>query len=150
MQLSGKQVFQASPSRIWSLLMDPATLARVVPGVTKLEKTGDHSFNSIVTIKLGPVSGSFTGNMQLEDRQEPKRFTLKVQQNSKIGNANAVVKIDLLSVADAETELSFDGDAKLSGLLASMGQRIIGGVANTLTKQFFNNLKEELEKPVAA
>jgi carbon monoxide dehydrogenase subunit G len=55
-----------------------------VPGVSRLEKTGDNTFNSFLEIKLGPVSGSFTGYLQMEDIQEKKGFTLKVQQNSKI------------------------------------------------------------------
>lgn len=29
-------------------------------------------------------------------------------------------------------------------MLASMGKRLTGGIANTLTKQFFDNLQHEL------
>ncbi|MCW3111017.1 MAG: carbon monoxide dehydrogenase subunit, partial [Segetibacter sp.] len=43
-----------------------------------------------------------------------------------------------------QTDVTFDGEVKISGMLATMGQRVIGGVANTLTKQFFNNLEKEL------
>jgi uncharacterized protein len=150
MQLSGKQVLHAAPSRVWALLMDPDSLVRLVPGITDLEKIGDNSFKSVFDIKLGPVRGSFTGNLQLEDLAENKSYLLKLQQNSKIGNASAVVKINLVPVGDAQTELDFNGDVKLSGLLASMGQRVIGGVANTLTKQFFHNLEKALENPVSA
>ena len=149
-QLSGKQVLPAAPPKIWALLMDPDMLVRLVPGITNREKVGDNRFKSVFDIKLGPVRGSFTGNLQLEDITENKGYLLKLQQNSKIGNASAVVKIGLVPVGDSQTELDFDGDVKLSGLLASMGQRVIGGVANTLTKQFFNNLEKELEKPVSA
>jgi carbon monoxide dehydrogenase subunit G len=145
MQLTGKQVLNASPSKVWEKLMDTNTLARVIPGVTTLEKTGENSFVSTLQIKMGPVNGSFSGNLQLEEITEQKNFTLKVQQNSKIGNTNAAIKVDLIPVSSTQTEVSFDGDAKLSGLLAGMGQRVIGGVANTLTKQFFSNLEKELE-----
>ena len=124
--------------------MDTDTLARIVPGVSKLEKTGDNTFKSTVAIKLGPVSSSFTGNMQMEDIQPEKAFTLKVQQNSKVGNANAAIKIDVTPVDEKQTEVSFDGDVRLSGMLASMGQRVLGGVANTLSKQFFTNMEKEL------
>ena len=124
--------------------MDTDTLARIVPGISKLEKTGDNTFKSTVAIKLGPVSSSFTGNLQMEDIQPEKSFALKVQQNSKIGNANAVIKIEVNSVDENQTEVSFDGDVKLSGMLASMGQRVLGGVANTLSKQFFTNMEKEL------
>jgi len=124
--------------------MDTEILAKVVPGISKLERIGENSFKAIVEIKMGPVSGAFNGNLQMEDIEEPKGFTLKIQQNSKIGNANAAIKISLLPVAENQTEVAFDGDAKLSGLLATMGNRVIGGVSNTLTKQFFTNLEKEL------
>jgi len=129
--------------------MDTSSLARIVPGMSRLEKTADNTYKSILEIKLGPVSGSFTGNLQMENVEGQKGFTLKVQQNSKIGNANAEIKIDLASVGDEQTEINFNGDVKMTGLLASLGQRVMSGVANTLTKQFFANLENELTKEKA-
>lgn len=150
MQLTGKHIVNAIPSKVWEMLMDTDTLARIVPAISRLEKTGDNSFKSFLEIKLGPVSSSFTGDLQLVDITEQKGFTLKVQQKSKIGNADAAIRIDLRAVNDSHTEVAFDGDAKLSGMLAGMGQRLIGGVSSTLTKQFFSNLEKELEKENAA
>lgn len=126
------------------MLMDTDTLARVVPAVSKLEKTGDNEFKAIAEIKMGPVSGSFSGNLTLGDIRENEGYTLHVRQSSKIGNADAVVAIQLKPVAAEQTEISFDGNAKLSGLLARTGQRVISGVATTLTKQFFSNFEEAL------
>ena len=150
MQLAGKYVLHAAPPKVWATLMNKNSLVNIVPGISRLEETGDHSFKSILDLKLGPVSGSFTGNLQLADLQEPNAFTLKAQQNSKIGNANAAIKINLAPVGDGDTEIVFDGDVKLSGILASMGQRVMGGVSNTLTKQFFSNLEKELAKTSAS
>jgi len=145
MQLAGKYVLHAAPSIVWASLMNKDILARVVPGISRLEQTGDHTFKSILDIKLGPISGSFTGNLQLDDLQEPNAFTLKAQQNSKIGNANAAIKINLAPIGSGDTEIAFDGDVRLSGMLASLGQRVMGGVSNTLTKQFFSNLEKEID-----
>jgi uncharacterized protein len=145
MKLTGKHIVNEVPSKVWDVLMDTQSLAKIVPGISSLEKLSDNSFKSTLNIKLGPVGGSFSGNLQLEDIIEQKSFTLKAKQNSKIGNANAAIKIELAPVDDSQTAIAFDGDAQLSGLLASMGQRIIGGVSQTLTKQFFSNLEKELE-----
>jgi uncharacterized protein len=149
MQLAGKHLLHAAPAKVWATLMNKDTLVHIVPGVSRLEQTGDHTFKSILDIKMGPVNGSFTGNLQLDDLQEPNAFTLKAQQNSKIGNANAAIAINLTPVGDNDTEIAFDGDVKLSGMLASLGNRVMGGVSNTLTRQFFSNLEKELEKPPA-
>jgi len=130
--------------------MDTDTLARIVPGISRLEKTGENKFKSIITIKMGPVNSSFAGDLQMEDIKVEEGFTLKVQQNSKIGNANAAINISLLPVNEVNTEVAFDGDVKLSGMLAAMGQRLIGGVSSTLTKQFFSNMEKELQSPVTS
>src|SRR5215471_2152141 len=106
MQLAGKHVVNAVPSKVWNMLMDTGTLAKIVPGISRLEKTGDNAFRLIIEIKLGPVNGSFTGNLEMENVHEEKGFTLRILQNSKIGNANAAIKIDLLPVDDTQTEVS--------------------------------------------
>lgn len=144
MQLKGTHKFNASTNEIWSKLMDIDTLARITPGVSKLEEIGEDQYKAIAEVKMGPVSGSFSGNLNVQDKQEPRSFILNIKQNSKIGNVAADVKIELEPVSDNETELSFDGKAKLSGLLARTGQRVLSGVANTLSKQFFKALEEEL------
>ena len=150
MELKGRQTVNATPSTLWKMLMDTDTLSKIVPGISALEKTGDNTYKSILELKIGPVGGSFTGNLQMENIEEQKGFTLNVQQNSSIGNANATMKIELIPLNVNETEVAFDGDVKVTGLLASMGQRILGSAANMLTKQFFANLERELQTRVSA
>lgn len=149
MQLTGRHTITATPATLWNMLMDTDTLAKIVPGISRLEKTEENTFKSFIDIKLGLINGSFTGDLQMEDIVEPKGFTLKVHQSSSVGKANAAIKIDLTAVNETQTEISFDGDVKLAGLLAGMGQRVLSGVANVLTKQFFANMEKELAKEKA-
>ncbi len=144
MLLNGTHTLNASPNIIWDKLMDTEILAKIVPGISKLVKLADNEFEAISEIKIGPVSGKFSGGLTLTDIHEHSTFTLNVTQNSKIGNADAEIKINLFDLGNSQTELSFEGDAKLSGLLARTGQRVLSGVANSLTKQFFENFEEEL------
>ena len=144
MQLTGTHKFNASATKIWSKLMDTDTLARITPGVSKLEEIGQDQYKAIAEVKMGPVSGSFSGNLNVLDKQEPRSFVLNIKQSSKIGNVAADVKIELQFISEHETDLSFDGKANMSGLLARTGQRVMSGVANTLSKQFFKALEEEL------
>ena len=145
MNLKGKQSFQATPQIIWDVLMDPEKLADITPGVSKLERIGEDQFNATSEIKIGPVKGNFTGELELMDKNEPHSFTLHVRQLSKIGNANAEVKISIQEVSDSTSELTFDGNAKLSGTLARTGQRVLSGVATKLSNQFFQDLSKVIE-----
>ncbi len=144
MNLTGKHTYQASPQQIWDILMDTEKLAKITPGVSRLELTGEDQYNAISDIKIGPVKGKFKGDLFLEDKNEPEGFTLRVKQLSKIGNADATVHIQINDQEGEDCELAFNGKAKLSGTLARTGQRVLTGVANSLTKQFFKALEEEI------
>lgn len=146
MHLKGKHTLNTSTSNLWSILMDADQLAKITPGVSKLEEIETDKYKAISNVKIGPVKGSFSGDLEVADKAENQSFLLKVKQNSKIGNVAADVNIKLTAIDEQTTEMEFDGKARLSGLLARTGQRVLSGVANTLTKQFF----EALEKEIAA
>ncbi len=145
MELKGREIFEATPSQIWSILMDIPTLARITPGVSRLEEIGDNEFDAIADVKIGPVRASFKGKLNLTDLIESKQFNLNVKQNSKIGNVDAKVGLRLSPTSATHTELSFDGKANFSGTLASKGARVLSGVVSSLSKQFFKELAIEIE-----
>ncbi len=144
MLLTGNEIVNADPSSLWKMLMDPVFLAKVLPHISSLQQLSEACYQATFSIKIGPINGNFSGNLQLKDIVEENSFTLSTLQQSKMGNANADILINLLLLDDSRTEVKFDGDIKLSGMLARVGQRLVGGIANTLTKQFFENLHKEL------
>ncbi len=144
MELKGKEVLQATKEQIWSLLMDPVTLAKITPGISRLELVEEDVYDAIAEIKIGPVKGTFGGKLRLKDKDQPNSFSLIVDQKSKIGNVNAKVDIALDTASAYESTISFDGKANMSGVLASKGARVMSGVASSLTKQFFAALRNEI------
>ena len=146
MELKGKRNVETDPVTLWNMLMDVEILPKIVPGISKLEKTGENTYKSVLEVKFGPVSGEFTGDMQMEDIRHQKTFTLKAQQHNKIGTVNSTMKIELMPISDKETEVDFSGEVTISGLMKMMGEKVLGGVTDMLTKQFFANLDHELAK----
>ena len=144
MHLEGSHLLSAPIQEVWDKLQNPEILAQVTPGITKLESTGENTYQALSEIKIGPVNGAFKGSMEVAEQKPPESFMLIIKQNSKIGNVKASGTIRLETKSENQTEVFFAGDAKISGLLARTGQRIIGGVANTMTKQFFKNLEKVL------
>jgi carbon monoxide dehydrogenase subunit G len=149
MELKGKRNVETDPVTLWNMLMDVEILPKIVPGISKLEKTGENTYRSVLEVKFGPVSGEFTGDMQMEDISHQKTFTLKAQQHNKIGTVNSVMKIELMPISANETEVAFTGEVTISGLMNMMGQKVLGSVTEMLTKQFFANLDHEIAKQQA-
>jgi carbon monoxide dehydrogenase subunit G len=144
MKLTGKEKFSASREAIWEVLMDTDKLTRITPGLSHLEISGEDTYLATAEVKIGPVKGVFKGDMSITEKRVGEAFTLNILQKSKIGNVNAKVRIELEELDAALTGLSFAGEAKMSGLLARTGARVMTGVANSLSKQFFEGLREEL------
>ena len=144
MILTGKETVNTSNQAVWRIFMDTDALARIIPFVTRLEKLDEENFKSIFEVKVGPVKGSFTGTFKMIDVIEPNTFKLAIQQNSKIGNANAMVTMNINILSPIQTEVAFIGDVKLSGTLATMGGRVLIPIANMLAKQFFESLSKEV------
>ena len=150
MELKGRHTVDATPSTLWTMLMDTETLSKIIPGISKLEKTSENSYKSTLELKMGPFSAAFTGDAQMEDMIDQKGFTLKMQQSSSVGNASSVMKIGLAPINGTQTDVVFDGEVKITGLLGSMGKGVLNTAANMLTKQFFANLDHELARKQSA
>jgi len=69
-----------------------------------------------------------------------------MEQLSKVGNAHVTVQMNLESIDETNSTLIFDGKANLSGVIARMGQRVLSGVANTITKEVFSELEKHIEE----
>ena len=144
MELKGKRTIETDPVTLWNMLMDVEILPKIVPGISKLEKTGENTYKSTMEVKFGPVSGEFT-----EDISHQRSFTLKAQQHNKIGTVNSIMKIELMPIPDNKTEVAFGGEVTISGMMSMIGQKVLGGVTDMLTKQFFANLDNEIAKQQA-
>ncbi len=151
MRIKGERLLSTDIPSLWPMLQDEEVLARISPGVSNVEKLSDGNYKAISEISIGPVRGKFEGNIVLQNILPHESMTLVLNQNSKMGNAEARVVMNLTEQSDQQTLLTYDGAAKLSGRLATMGQRILGGVVGTLTKQVFKELETVIvEKRISA
>ena len=144
MILTGQETVNAHNEAVWGIFMDTEALGRIIPFVKHLEKTDEENYTSLFEVKVGPVRGSFTGTFKMIDVVAPGTFKLAVQQNSRMGNANVLVTLNIIGDSPAQTTVTFNGDVKLSGTLATMGGRVLTPIANMLAKQFFAGLEKEV------
>jgi len=146
MKISGDHKADTDIANLWMLLQDEEVLARISPGISRIDKISEDHYKAISDINIGPVRGSFEGELRLKDKIENETMTLELQQKSKIGNAIATIVMKLTPDGENAAFINYQGSAKVSGRLATMGQRILGGVIKTLSKQVFSELDKVIEE----
>ena len=145
MHLEGTYRFNTTQEKLWDLLNDPDVLARATPGIKELQLQEDGKFQALFEIKMGPINSNFDGTLEVVDKVAPESYKLLISVDGKIGTIAATGTI-AIEPGNQDTILSFQGDAKLTGVMARMGQRVLSGVGRMFTNQFFKALEREFSE----
>src|SRR3546814_8088003 len=94
-------------------------------------------------------SGTFKGSIALSDKVEPETCRLTVQGSGTIGHGTGNARFELQTVSDTETKLLYQGSGEVGGLVAGVGQRVLGSVSKFLTKKFLAALDKHIRQAAA-
>ena len=144
MNLDGSAVLHADRERVWSVITDPAVLARTIPGCLSLEQVGDDEYRINVSVGVGAIKGTYAGEVRLADQKRPVSYVMHASGAGGPGQVKAVVPIELVDNGDGTTTLTYSADAVVGGPVAGVGQRMITGVAKRMAAQFFSAVDDEL------
>jgi carbon monoxide dehydrogenase subunit G len=139
MTMTGEVTLPAERPKVWALLNDPEKLKSAIPGCQSLEKTGENGFTAVVKMKIGPVSATFKGKVELSDIVPLVGYTIKGEGEGGIaGFAKGGAKVSLVDAPDG-TLLRYEVEATVGGKIAQLGSRLIDGVAKNMADKFFAN-----------
>lgn len=150
MDFSGEYRVPAPRERVWEALNDPDILKVCIDGCEDMSWTSDDTLKAVVRAKVGPVSARFTGTLKITDQNPPSSYVLTGQgQGGAAGFAKGSARVDLAEEG-AETLLSYTASTQVGGKLASVGQRLVQGVANKTAEQFFERFTQRLQVALLA
>ena len=144
MKISGTAVLNAPVDQVWIAFNDPAVLARTIPGCQELREVGPDAYTMTVTAGVASIKGTYEGNVVLTDQNPPTSFVLKATGAGAPGTVGADVKISLVDSATGGTDLSYDADAVVGGVIGGVGQRMLTGVAKKMAGQFFTAVDADI------
>ena len=142
LKLTGSHTINAPRSQVFVMLQDPAVLAKATPGVKTIERESEDTYKASLELGIGPVRGKFDGHIQVVERSEPETMTLAVQGEGGPGGVKAVGKLRLEEKA-GKTIIHWEGEPQMSGRIAAVGGRLVGGVAKKLAGEFFSSVDKQ-------
>lgn len=142
MTMNGSFDLPAPREVVWQKLNDAEVLKACIPGCQSLEKTSETSFSAVAKLKVGPVSATFKGKVNLSDIDAPHGYRIAGEGEGGIaGFAKGGASVRLEDIPEG-TRLSYDVEANIGGKMAQLGARLINGVAKNMADQFFAKFEQ--------
>ena len=149
MKIEGEHTFNGPRNEVWEMIRDPEVLASALPGTQKLNKLSDTEYEGTMNVRIGPVSGSFSGRLVVSDEVPPQSCTLTVDGKGAPGFLKGVGHVKFEEQETNITCMTYEGEVTIGGTLASVGQRMIDSVAKSMIRQGFESMDKALEARLA-
>lgn len=145
MEFKGDVAIKAPRETVYAFLTDPDQVTQCAPGLQSVEIVDDDHFKCTVKAGVGMIKGTFNFDIEFQKREEPSHATI-VAAGKMPGSA--VSMTSTMDLADAEaggTLMTWASDVRVSGTIAGVGARLMGGVADRMTREIFDCIKSKLE-----
>src|SRR5512134_506463 len=122
--------------RVWDAVLDVERVAPTVPGAQVLERTGDDSYKVAIKVKVGPMSMTYRGEVEITERDEAAhRAVMRAKAKESRGQGTADADVTMTLTGDnGRTSATITTDVELSGKAAAMGQGVLQDVAGRLVQ----------------
>src|SRR5438128_4115268 len=144
MKLEGSYDVSAPRAKVWDAFLNPKQLRKAIPGCEKLEALGDDEYKATLKIGVAAVKGTFEGKVRLLDKKPPESYRLAAEGSGGPGFVKADTLITLTEAEGGGTRVSYSADVQVGGLIAGVGQRMLGGVSKMMADQFFTKMSDLL------
>jgi carbon monoxide dehydrogenase subunit G len=126
-------------------------MAAALPGTQKMEKVENNKYQAVMQVRVGPVSGEFSGELLISNEQFPHSYSMSVEGRGKPGFLKGVGDVILTEPGEGQTLMAYSGEVQIGGRLAAVGQRLIDTVSKSIINQAFETLDGVLaERKTAA
>ena len=132
---------------LWNFLMDVPKVAKSLPGVESVSQIDDTTYEGKLKVRVGPIVLNLQGKIFMEEKDKQNwRAALRAEAKDRMaaGAVNGKTRMVLKEVGADQTELSVETDVNILGKIGEFGQPIIRKKADSMLKEFVENIKKQL------
>lgn len=131
----------------WEFLQDLEAVAGCMPGAKLTERLDAGRYKGTVTVKVGPATMSFRGEIEMKDIDLTAR-SLRLMGKGTDSTGSSAASLSLTArIESAEgglCALAGASEVSMSGKAAAFGGRMMNAVADQVLKQFADNFANQV------
>lgn len=145
MRVQGSYTFDTDIQTVWDAMQSPEVLSGCIPGCEKFEPAGEDRYTVQMSVRVSAITGSYSGEVKIENRDHLKSYTMIVEGSGRGGSVRGSGDLNF-SESEGQTNIQIVGDVQVTGIIARVGQRLLGGASRMMMNQFFDCLKMRIEE----
>ena len=140
-------VISAARDTVWNFLMNMENVAQCLDGVQEIIPIDEDNYEGTLRVKVGPVSLSFQGIVQVEARDREHWHGVvraEAKDRRRGGSVRAHMELHLVEKSPSATEMQVDLEAHILGKIGEFGQPIIRKKTETMLQDFAAQVSKQL------
>ena len=145
MEFSGAVDIPAPRERVFAFVIDPDRVGSCGPGVESIEVIDATHFRAKAKVGVGFIQARFVVDLQISEMRAPDMAIIRAHGQAPGSAVDALGRMNLVDGPEpGTTTMLWAAEVNLSGMLASVGARMVEGTANKMIGQTFDCMRAKI------
>lgn len=144
MHYEGSFEVSASREEVYGFVTDPKRVTTIFPDVQSVKVIDEDNFTLKAKIGLSFIRGMMDVKLNMVEKKKPDFAKLKARGTGLGSSVDLESTFALHESKSGGTVVNWGADAKISGMMASIGSRLIDSQADKYVKQIIASLQKKL------
>ena len=145
MHFEGEMAVPAPKERLYAFITDPAKVISILPDVEESKVVDGNHFYVKSKLGMSFLRGTVGLNFEIMERRKDEFARVAGRGQGMQSSIDLTLDLAVEGTPDG-CRGKWTADAKVGGLLASVGGRILNGVADKYVKQITESLKQKVSE----
>ena len=145
MEFSGAVDIPATREYVFAFVTDPNRVGSCGPGVESIEIIDPTHFKARAKVGVGFITARFVVDLEIAEQQPPDMAIIKARGQAPGSAVDALGRINLVDGPEpGTTTMLWAAEVNISGMIASVGARLIDSTANKMIGQTFECMRAKI------
>ena len=146
MHFEGKFEVAAGRERVYEFLTDPRGVATLLPDVESVQVINQTNFTARARVGISYMKGSVNSKFEIQERKLNSSAKIVGRGTGIQSTIDLSMTISLEDGPQGSTVIKWAADVNVGGLLASVGNRLLGSTAEKYIMRVSDNIKRNFSE----